>query len=80
MLDAFFFRSPEGYLKLRPVSEINTRYTMGRVALELSRTTPQNSATSFAIRSTGSPLPVGTVPLTAPSAARRYVATLSVTT
>lgn len=36
-LDAFVYRSSDGEVRLKPVVEINPRYTMGRVALELLR-------------------------------------------
>ncbi len=34
-LDAFLFRTPEDECRLKPVVEINPRYTMGRLTLEL---------------------------------------------
>lgn len=36
-IDAFVYRDPAGDARLKPVVEINPRYTMGRVALELLR-------------------------------------------
>ena len=36
-VDAFLFRDDQGSLRLKPVVEVNPRYTMGRVAVELSR-------------------------------------------
>jgi hypothetical protein len=36
-IDAFAYRDPEGGLRLKPVVEINPRYTMGRLMLELRR-------------------------------------------
>ncbi|MAS91671.1 MAG: hypothetical protein CMO55_00620 [Verrucomicrobiales bacterium] len=36
-IDAYVFREPSGNLGLRPACEINPRYTMGRVALELRK-------------------------------------------
>jgi uncharacterized ferritin-like protein (DUF455 family) len=36
-IDAYIHRAPGGELALRPFCEINPRYTMGRVALELRR-------------------------------------------
>ncbi len=35
-LDAFIYRDPNGYLKLKSVVEINPRVTMGRIAHEIS--------------------------------------------
>ncbi len=36
-VDAFVYRTPEGGRRLKPVVEINPRYTMGRVTLELMK-------------------------------------------
>ena len=36
-LDAFVYRTPQGECKLKPVVEINPRYTMGRLTLELMK-------------------------------------------
>lgn len=36
-IDAFFYRSATGRLKLKPVVEVNPRFTMGRLAIELGR-------------------------------------------
>lgn len=36
-LDAFVFRSPDGTLQLRPMVEMNPRFTMGRLTWELQR-------------------------------------------
>ncbi|MBM3829198.1 MAG: ferritin-like domain-containing protein [Verrucomicrobia bacterium] len=36
-VDAFLYRDSEGYIRLKPVVEINPRYTMGRLTLELMR-------------------------------------------
>ena len=77
-IDAFFYRDADATLKLRPVSEINPRYTMGRVALELAKTTPQNATTTFSIHPVNTALPADAIPLTDPSTARRYLAALSV--
>ena len=38
-IDAFVYRTPEGDYRLKPVVEINPRYTMGRVTLELMKQT-----------------------------------------
>jgi uncharacterized ferritin-like protein (DUF455 family) len=42
-MDAFVYRDAGGAVKLKPVVEINPRYTMGRVLVELMRQTCQNS-------------------------------------
>jgi hypothetical protein len=36
-IDAFVYRAPEGDCRLKPVVEINPRYTMGRLTVELMR-------------------------------------------
>jgi hypothetical protein len=36
-IDAFVYRTPEGVCRLKPVVEINPRYTMGRLTLELMK-------------------------------------------
>lgn len=36
-IDAFAFRNSQGHVQIKPVVEINARYTMGRVLLELMR-------------------------------------------
>ena len=42
-IDAFVYRDASGAAKLKPVVEINPRYTMGRVTVELMRQTCQGS-------------------------------------
>jgi uncharacterized ferritin-like protein (DUF455 family) len=46
-VDAFVYRNAAGAARLKPVVEINPRYTMGRVLVELMRQTRQNSAGVF---------------------------------
>jgi hypothetical protein len=46
-LDAFVYRDSLGTVRLKPVVEINPRYTMGRVLVELMRQTCQNSTGIF---------------------------------
>lgn len=43
-IDALVYRAPDGGFRLKPVVELNPRYTMGRVALELGK---RNAATSI---------------------------------
>jgi len=42
-VDAFVYRSVEGGLRLKPIVEVNPRYTMGRIAYEIGK---RNAATS----------------------------------
>ena len=46
-IDAFVYRDATGAVKLKPVVEINPRFTMGRVLVELMRQTCQNCFGSF---------------------------------
>jgi len=46
-VDAFVYRDANGTARLKPVVEINPRFTMGRVLVELMRQTRQNSAGVF---------------------------------
>jgi uncharacterized ferritin-like protein (DUF455 family) len=46
-IDAFVYRDVNGATKLKPVVEINPRYTMGRVLVELMRQACQNSFGQF---------------------------------
>ena len=46
-IDAFVYRDSNGATKLKPVVEINPRYTMGRVLVELMRQTHQNCVGVF---------------------------------
>ena len=46
-IDAFVYRDAAGGVKLKPIVEINPRYTMGRVLVELMRHTSQNSFGRF---------------------------------
>ena len=51
-IDAFIYREAGGAVKLKPVVEINPRYTMGRVLVELMRQTWQNSFGLFRLVNT----------------------------
>jgi len=46
-IDAFVYRAAGGTVKLKPIVEINPRYTMGRVLVELMRQASQNSFGRF---------------------------------
>jgi uncharacterized ferritin-like protein (DUF455 family) len=48
-IDAFVYRAADGRRRLKPVVEINPRYTMGRLTLELMRQTAQGSNGLFQI-------------------------------
>jgi len=46
-IDAFVYRTADGAVKLKPVVEINPRYTMGRVLVELMAQAAQNTGGVF---------------------------------
>jgi hypothetical protein len=46
-IDAFIYRTPQGDCRLKPVVEINPRYTMGRVTVELMKHACPGSCGSF---------------------------------
>ena len=46
-IDAFVYREAGGAVKLKPIAEINPRYTMGRVMVELMRQAGQNCFGAF---------------------------------
>jgi len=46
-MDAFVYRAATGETRLKPIVEINPRYTMGRVTVELMRQVCQNSSGTF---------------------------------
>jgi hypothetical protein len=46
-IDAFVYRAADGRCRLKPIVEINPRYTMGRLTLELMRQTAQGSHGRF---------------------------------
>jgi hypothetical protein len=46
-IDAFVYRTPQGDFRLKPVVEINPRYTMGRLTLELMKHTYPGSSGLF---------------------------------
>ncbi len=52
-VDSFLYRNREGAVRWKPVVEINPRYTMGRVALELARFRSSQAGTSLTIAPVG---------------------------
>lgn len=48
-IDAFVYRTPQGNLRLKPIVEINPRFTMGRIAHELSTHIAPRSSAYFQI-------------------------------
>lgn len=58
-VDAFVFRDSGGALRLRSIVEINPRYTMGRVALELRKRVAPGCCVRFELRPAGFELPGG---------------------
>ncbi|MEM0895879.1 MAG: DUF455 family protein [Verrucomicrobiota bacterium] len=93
-IDAFVHRQEDGSLALRPVVEINCRFTMGRIAIELAKKiNPTKTARLEIVRKeefnfevapasevSGSParLSGGRICLNDPKTARRFLAVLSV--
>lgn len=52
-IDAFVYRAPQGEYRLKPVVEINPRYTMGRLTLELMKHTCPGSCGLFRLVTRG---------------------------
>ena len=52
-IDAFVYRTPQGESRLKPVVEINPRYTMGRLTVELMKHTCPGSCGLFRLVSRG---------------------------
>ena len=46
-IDAFVYRAPSGECRLKPIVEINPRYTMGRLTVELMKQTCPGSHGHF---------------------------------
>lgn len=76
-VDCFFYRDRDGDVRWKPVVEINPRYTMGRIAVELARFTPSSAVTSLVIGKVGS-LPAAAMALTPQGQGTRLVAGLHV--
>jgi len=63
-IDALFYRDFEGALRLKPVVEINPRYTMGRVAVELDARLSSSGEAVLGIQRVGETFPEGCQGLT----------------
>jgi hypothetical protein len=50
-IDAFVYRTAQGECRLKPIVEINPRYTMGRLTVELMKHTAPGSCGMFQIES-----------------------------
>ena len=50
-IDSFVYRDPFGELKLKPIAEINPRYTMGRIGLEIAKRIAPQAVGRFEIQS-----------------------------
>jgi uncharacterized ferritin-like protein (DUF455 family) len=55
-IDAFVYRTPEGSLALRPVVEVNPRFTMGRLTWELMRRVAAGRSVRFELIRAKSPV------------------------
>lgn len=75
-VDAFLYRDAAEAVRLKPVVEINPRYTMGRVALEMARFTPLNAVTTLTIAPVGGG-PGGALQITPNETGTRWAAYLS---
>jgi hypothetical protein len=77
-VDAMVHRQPDGQLALRPVVEINVRFTMGRVAWELARRFGAQGRGDLRILRKSdwesAKRPKNAIPLNDPAVARRFVA------
>lgn len=72
-IDAFVYADDDGTLRLRSVCEINARFTMGRVVLELAKKLPDVRNVRFEIAAKGAEIPEGSVVLNDPDQARRFL-------
>jgi hypothetical protein len=58
-IDAFVYRTPQGDCRLKPVVEINPRYTLGRLTVELMKRTSPGSCGEFRLVSRAKALAAG---------------------
>lgn len=63
-VDAMFYRDAGGRLRFRPLVEVNPRFTMGRVAVELDRFATSPGTTTLTILPATAPPPEGALRLT----------------
>lgn len=75
-VDAFLYRDELGVLKCKPVVEINPRFTIGRVAVELARFRSDQGSIQLTIANVGQG-PDGALRLTPESGKARFAAYLS---
>ena len=77
-VDSMVYRRAEGALALRPVVEVNVRFTMGRVALELARQFGTSGCGDLQIVRKSdwesAKRPKNAIPLNDPASAQRFVA------
>nr|NIP95114.1 hypothetical protein [Akkermansiaceae bacterium] len=73
-VDAFLYRGKDGDLRFKPVVEINPRYTMGRVAIELARIRRFKTRATLTIAKASVPPPGGAIRLTPGNPKTRFAA------
>ena len=76
-VDAFVYEDEAGELCLRAMSEVNARYTMGRVAVELAKRRPNGKGVRFEIVPKETELAEGAFILNDAGRARRFWAVVS---
>ena len=74
-VDSFFYRDDEGSLRWKPVVEMNPRFTMGRVAVELARFSRSRKTVSLTIAPVGEG-PAGGICLTPVTQVTKWAAFL----
>ena len=76
-VDSFFFRDLDGKVRWKPIVEVNPRYTMGRVAVELARFAPSGAQPSLTIAPVKQG-PEGSLPITPGFAGTKWGAFFSI--